>query len=306
LPSTDSRTRAEWLAEVRRRGQRIRRRRRLAFTAVGALAMVLPLSAVATLLDDQPGREEVELTAAGPGPTSDLLLRAVPTTFVVGSETARAPEATGLAATTEAAPGPAVADPSPSTTAEVPARPPAAGSIAPAPPATVASSDDPVVRAPTTIPSAGNAGSPAGRAAGAQTVQTTIPGGADPSLAPCPAVDVRVSVVTEKASYGRGETVAGTSVLENRSAEACLLPTRAFFRVEDATGKLVGSFAYTTEFRIPVKAEPGRTFTSQFTWDQRDCSGATCAQVPAGTYVAVADWTESGPYTGRVSFQIGA
>lgn len=53
-----------------------------------------------------------------------------------------------------------------------------------------------------------------------------------------------------------------------------------------------------------VRAEPGKTFTSTFTWDQKDCAGSACAQVPAGTYTVVADWSEGGPYTGSTAFQI--
>ena len=57
---------------------------------------------------------------------------------------------------------------------------------------------------------------------------------------------------------------------------------------------------------MPVPAEPGKTFTSTFTWDQKDCAGPACTQVPAGTYTVTADWTESGPYKGSTTFQITA
>ena len=109
---------------------------------------------------------------------------------------------------------------------------------------------------------------------------------------------------TEKAAYRPGETVRGASTLENRSAEACLLPTRGFFKVSNAGGEVVGTFAYTADFRFPVTAEPGKTFTSTFSWEQLDCAGSACVQVPPGTYTVVADWTESGPYTGSTTFQI--
>jgi hypothetical protein len=120
----------------------------------------------------------------------------------------------------------------------------------------------------------------------------------------CPQSDVKVTVATDRAAYAPGQTVQGSSTLENRSATACMLPTRAFFRILDGAGKDVGSFAYTMEFRYPVPAEPGKTFTSTFTWDQKDCAGPACVQVPPGTYTVVADWTESGPYSGRTTFQI--
>jgi hypothetical protein len=96
------------------------------------------------------------------------------------------------------------------------------------------------------------------------------------------------------------------STLENRSTVTCLLPSRAFFRVEDSAGRSVGLFAYTMEYRMPVQAEPGKVFTSSLSWDQKDCSGPACVQAPAGTYVVVADWTEGGPFTARGAFQIGA
>lgn len=157
--------------------------------------------------------------------------------------------------------------------------------------------DDPVVRPPASDPS-GSTSSPIL----APPPSTTVAPDAAP--APCAASEVKVTVATDRAAYGPGQTVQGSSTLENRSASACMLPTRAFFRVTNGAGKDVGSFAYTLEFRMPVRAEPGKTFTSTFTWDQKDCAGSACVQVPPGTYTAVADWTESGPYTGRTTFQI--
>ncbi|HET7721551.1 MAG TPA: hypothetical protein VFK43_16400, partial [Acidimicrobiales bacterium] len=68
MPWTDSRSRDEWLAEVRRRGTRIRRRRRVALGAVGALALVLPVSVTAAVLSGGAERP-VELSVAGPAPT---------------------------------------------------------------------------------------------------------------------------------------------------------------------------------------------------------------------------------------------
>ncbi|HET7720192.1 MAG TPA: hypothetical protein VFK43_09515, partial [Acidimicrobiales bacterium] len=133
---------------------------------------------------------------------------------------------------------------------------------------------------------------------------TTVAPAAGAASEPCPRSEVKVTVTTGRAAYGPGQTVQGSSTLENRSAGACLLPTRAFFRITNGAGKDVGSFAYTLEFRMPVRAEPGKTFTSTFTWDQKDCAGSACAQVPAGTYTVVADWSEGGPYTGTTTFQI--
>jgi hypothetical protein len=117
---------------------------------------------------------------------------------------------------------------------------------------------------------------------------------------------VKVAVTTDRPAYGPGQTVQGSSTLENRSGTACLLPTRGFFRIVNGAGKDVSGFAYTLEFRMPVRAEPGKSFTSTFTWDQKDCAGAACVRVPPGTYTVMADWTESGPYASSTTFQITA
>lgn len=286
MPSTEPRTSKEWLVEVKRRGERIRRRRRMAFAALGVLALVLPAGALVTFLDGG-GARDLRVAASGPAPAGE----------VAGRGAAQVP-----------AVPPMMPEESTTTTWEVHLRPGVINdrTIPPPPASSAPPADDPVVRAPpTTAEPSGNASSPvptvpppassttaAGRASGA------------PPLDPCPASEVGVTVSTEKPAYGPGETVHGSSVLENRSAGACLLPTRAFFRILDGAGKDVGSFAYTTEFRIPVRAEPGKTFSSSFTWDQKDCSGSACVQVPGGTYTAVADWTESGPYSGRTTFRV--
>lgn len=294
--STGSRSREEWLAEVRRRGERLRRRRRVAFGLVGALALVVPVTAVATYLGGNPD-VGVELTAAGPARPGDLLT-SVPTTMA-----ALAPPPTDQPVTVPSAPPGASA--SPSTTVEVHQRLSSVNGevVASSPTSAPPPVDEPVVKPSTTTP-AGNSSSPSPGPVRAAAPPTTVPP-ADPLPPVCQQAEVKITVATDKPSFGSGEAVGGTSTLENRSAAPCLLPTRAFFRVDDATGRSVGSFAYTTEFRLPVRAEPGKTFSSSFTWDQKDCSGSTCAQVPAGTYLVQADWTESGPYSGRASFQIG-
>ena len=135
---------------------------------------------------------------------------------------------------------------------------------------------------------------------------TTVPPATGPAPGPCPASDVRVTASTAKSSYAPGEIVQVSSTLENRGAVACLLPTRAFFRILNGAGTDVGGFATTLEFRLPVRAEPGKSFTSTVTWDQKDCSSRpACAPVPAGTYTVVADWTEGGPYSARGTFVVG-
>jgi hypothetical protein len=172
--------------------------------------------------------------------------------------------------------------------------------VPPAAPASVPPGDDPVVRSTTTVPPAGNSSSPI------LPPNQSTPGTPPADAPPCPASEVAVTVSTERSTYAPGEMVRGSSTIENRSATACLLPTRGFFKVLNAAGKDVGNFAYTADFRFPVRAEPGKTFTSSFTWDQRDCSGPACAQVPSGPYTVVAEWTESGPYAGRTTFRVGS
>ena len=300
MPWTESRSRDEWLAEVRRRGEHIRRRRRLATVLVGALALVLPLSAMATFLGD--ADRGVELTATGLPPRSAPAvtgeLSGPPTTSAASD--GDVPASDGATTVEPTRPS---GDLSPTATPEVHTRVPSTNDSAPPPPAParpVLPADDPVVRpAPTPPPGDGGVGG-SGTGAGPPPGPPTN----DPQVAACPAADVTVSVTTEKGTYAPGETVRGSATLENGSATTCLLPTRAFFRIVDTAGTTVGSFVYTLELRMPVKAEPGKTFTSAFTWDQTDCSGSSCVQVPAGTYVAVADWNESGPYSGRGSFQI--
>lgn len=282
MPSTEPRPSKEWLAEVKRRGERIRRRRRLVLAAVSALALVLPAGAMITYLGDGRG-PDLRVAASGPPPAAGA-----------GGGAAEVPPE---------APAVPPEEPATTTTTEVHERVAVInGSAVPRVPTTVPPADDPVVRTPTptTTDPSGNASSPVSTVGPTATTAVSAPG---PALAPCAASEVGVTVSTEKAVYAPGETVRASSVLENRSAAACLLPTRAFFRILDVAGKDVGSFAYTADFRYPVRAEPGKTFSSGVTWDQKDCSGPVCVQVPAGTYTAVADWTESGPYSGRTTFR---
>jgi len=243
-------------------------RRRVRLSLAG-LALVL---LVATLVAGR-GDPDVSLTAAGQSPAGEV---------------PPAPPTTPEEATT-------------TTTAENQIRVEAihGRTSPPQPVSSVPPADDPVVRTPTTVPS-GNASGPVASEPPAATPPTSLP-----AAAGCPASDVRVSVVTAP-TYAPGETVRGASTIENRSATACLLPTRGFVRILNAAGKDVSRFAYTMEYRFPVSAEPGKTFTTPFTWDQRDCTGAACVQVPAGTYTVLADWTEGGSYSGQGSFQIRA
>jgi len=168
---------------------------------------------------------------------------------------------------------------------------------APTPPTSVTAD----TRAPqTTVPpdDGGSQGSPV------QTVPIGPPG-PDPSLTACPPAYVAVTVTTSKAAFAVGERVTGSSVLQNRSSTACLVPARVRFAVQDQAGHDVSGFAYTADYALPIKADPGQSFPGTFTWDQTNCAGPACVQVPAGTYVVIGSWTEGGSFSARASFQVG-
>ncbi len=164
-----------------------------------------------------------------------------------------------------------------------------------------------VVRPTTTAPppaddGGGNQSSPV-QTSPPQSVVPTPPGSSE--LHACPPDQVTVSVTTGKAAYAAGEKVTGTSSLRNDSATACLVPARARYAVQDQAGRDVSGFAYTADYALPVRAEPGQSFPGSFTWDQTDCAtGPTCTQVPPGTYVAVARWEEGGSFSAQASFRI--
>lgn len=252
-----------------------RGRSRLALPIVAALAMVLAAGALIAFGGDDGDGTDLRLTAGAPAPAEFV----APTDVVPPPAPPNQPptgEVPPEATTTTAVDGLSVTRVHPRT-----------------------GPDDPVVRPPAADPS-GSTSSPVLP----PPQSTTVAPGAGAAPAPCPASEVRVTVATDRPAYASGQTVQGSSTLENRSASACLLPTRAFFRIVNAAGKDVSSFAYTADFRMPVRADPGKTFTSIFTWDQKDCTGSACAQAPPGTYTVTADWTESGPYTGRATFHI--
>ena len=132
-----------------------------------------------------------------------------------------------------------------------------------------------------------------------------VPPGTDPSLSACPPAEVAVTVATGKAAYAVGETVTGSSVLQNQSSTACLVPARVRWAVQDLAGNDVSGFAYTADYALPVRAEPGQSFPGTFSWNQNNCSGASCTPVPPGTYVLVGRWTEGGSFTAQATFQVG-
>ena len=131
-----------------------------------------------------------------------------------------------------------------------------------------------------------------------------VPTTVDPSLGLCTAGQVTTTVTTEKATYAVGEAVHGTATIRNHSGTPCLLPTRAFFQIEDSAGRVVSNFAYTADYRFPTRAEPGQSFASTVTWDQQSCSMPVCSPAPPGTYVAAAEWTEGARFSAQGSFEI--
>lgn len=307
------RSRDELLAAVVRRGRRIRRRRQTAAALFGAVALVVPVVILASLPTGRTA--DVNLTAAGPfaadlatppasgsalGGSSDLGAGSGDPVVEPTTTTVLSRPFVSLVSTTTLA---VAVQPAPTTTTA----PPEGRSGAPTtiPPADHPTDRDGLVR-PTPVPgTVGSATAAGGASAPAETTPTTAAAAGAPALANCPAADVAVTVATEHPSYAPGETVRGFSMLENRSGTTCLLPTRSFFHVEDGAGRTVTNFAYTADYPLPVRAEPGRTVTDGFSWDQRNCAGGPCLQVPAGTYVVFANWTEAGSYTGHTSFAIG-
>ena len=281
MPWTESGSSDEWLAEVRRRGEHIRRRRLVALSVVGAAVLLLPALALASFSAGRSGDRDLRVAAAGPGPAPGTGLPATPPPSSPADEATP----TTRAGSTGGADAPAPTPQSPTTTAETPRRANSTSGVE-VTPTTRAPADDPVVRTTLALPS-GTTGAAAG------TVPTTTTP-ADPPLSPCPASEVSVAVVLERSTYAPGEPVRGSTSITNRSSTTCLLAPREGVHIEDASGRTVGSFAYTMELRPPITAAPGRTVTGTFTWDQRTCPGP-CVQVPAGTYAAVASWPLIGP-----------
>jgi hypothetical protein len=289
-PITETRSRDEWLAEVKRRGGRLRRRRRVGFGAVAALALVLPASVMAGVLSGGAERA-VELSVAGPSPAGGMApLPAPPNELATG-------EVPAVATTVVEAPT--------TTVAEVHERLAAINGV-PAPrssPTSVPPADDPVVGPTTTlVPPVATSGPVQGPAQSAALNSSSTVA----SPPPCAPEALQIDVVPSKATFALGETVEGTGFVQTRRATGCLLPVPASFRIEDvATGKVVGSSGSVTEHRSPLMAEPGKMYTSTFSWDQQDCSGSICTQVPPGLYQAVAEWTGGGPYRGWGEFRVG-
>lgn len=294
-PTIETRSRDEWLAEVKRRGGRLRRRRRVGFASVAALAMVLPVSLTAAALRTGPERA-VELSVAGPAPVPTDGATGTPSTSPVDE-----PVADGSAATTDEAP-PLAGAPSPTTTTtEVHRRVATVRDpvVEPTPrtvPASVPPADDPVVASPpTTLALAPTSTVPVSSATG-----TTLSTTGTQSRPMCLGSEFGFRVGTDKSAYATGEPVKVVATVEKRTATACRLPSQVHVRIDNSAGQNVVAFPYTIDIVVPDNAEPGMTFTGSYTWDQRDCVNASCAQAPAGTYVVYGE----APMSDRVSFKV--
>lgn len=279
MPATEParpRTRDEWLAEVRRRGGRLRRRRRIALGTVLAVVLVVP--ALAYVVSNRPGPRSVSVSAAGP---------TMATTPAVESPVAPP--------TTTDTTSPAVP-----TTVEIHRRIDAINGSPVPPRPGPRPGDDPVGHPPTTVASGGAAGAPASSV-------PAVPNGEAVAMPPCAAADVVVTVAVDQPAYKPGQAVKGTTSIQNRGTVTCLLAPRENVTIDDATGREVGNFTYTQEFREPVQAAPGRNLSATFTWDERDCSSPPCVPAPAGSYTVVARWVMPGATYGpaTASFTVG-
>ncbi len=327
MPWTESRSREEWLAEVQRRGSRIRRRRRVGFGVVGAFALVLPVSVTATALRSGPERA-VEVSVAGPAPAGGV---AEPTT------TMPIPGGGGSGVLAAVAPEertPPAGAPSTTTTTEVHQRvaSPTGGSVVDATPSRG------------TPPGADPVGGPTSTAAPAESRPAETKTDAPPApkvfpimtLRPCAKSEVKVAVTTDKAVYARGETILGTWTMEKLPGADCRLEgltsdsvyTRTNFHFETSAGRELGSYIGASNFfAFEVAAEPQKAYSSSFgmSWDQKDCSIALlgvepstpseCAQALPGTYALAFEWNGaetddpssvgSPHFTGRATFRIG-
>lgn len=329
MPWTESRSREEWLAEVQRRGGLIRRRRRVRFGVVGALALVLPVSVTATVLRSAPERA-VELSVAGPKPAGE-----------VPGATSTVPIQAGgggvgsAGSSTEQASPPAGAPSPTTTTTEVHRRVASAnGSVEdPTPPSSVPPEGAPAIAG--AEPPAGRSSSLASSAAPNSALEAP-PGSTGPPitrLRPCAASEVKATVTMDQTVYTQGQAVSGSSTLENISGSDCHLElvdsegrviSKAFFRIEDAAGgaewfQSIEMSNCGCEQRdgkwVLVPVEPERTISHRFAYEPSECAESCPVVASAGRYSVVVEWMspsdydtkvrDSGRYIARGSFQYG-
>ena len=293
---TELRSRDEWLAEVKRRGGRIKRRRQVTIAVVGVLSMVVPFSAVAGFLRADPDHEQ-ELSVAGPAPSGQVALDPA-----IDGPSQPAPDQ----------------EPATTTTIAEVQQPESTRVASPASPVAIPPSDDPVVRSTTTTMAPANA----------VTLQTapptTLPAAppASSDVAPCTPADVRVVVTTDKRSYIPGERVQGSATAENQSAATCTLLNFVPYEILNGGGRNVfqasQTYGYNSDPRFTgeeAKVAPGGTVTTTFYWQTSSCTegapsvnDSPCGPFPPGTYTVVAPWGGTGPgstgITGRTTFQV--
>ena len=292
---TESRSRDEWLAEVKRRGGRMRRRRQLVMAVVGVLALAVPVSAMATFLGHDP---DVQVSVAGPPPAVAV---AVQPNLDAATGLLALPDEPAPATTTTSAPTlrvDAVHD----------------RTEPPAPTRTVPPADDPVVRPATTTSTtapAGNSTEPgpgAARPAGVPLLAAEP----TPPPAPCTEAEVRLTFSLERDAYRTGEMVRGSLRVERRSTSRCSIPLGVEFGILSPAGNDVFEFGGLT---TGSDTEAG-VFYGNFEWEALDCAPqrlspivrapgdrSGCIPFPAGRYTVVPRVEES-PLTASATFQL--
>ena len=277
---------------------------------VAALALVLPMSAVAGFLTADPGGDTRQLLA-GPVPTQPGLLTPEP-----GVDVPNAPALSGESATTT------------TLATEVHQRSGTTnGSVVPSAPSSIPPADGPAVRATTTTAPSDTAvsGTSASAASGAPG-----PGPVDPAPPACVATDMKLTLSTDRKAYARGDTVKASATLEKITAGRCELPNWGILiSIVNGAGRDVSGDGSSRRdsgtlnqaeawppcdrdgCRRPV--EPGPVHTATLDWENCNvgevipAGGPDCLAFPPGTYTVVVEWT--GPGAGppaRTTFQLTA
>jgi len=262
-----TRSRGELLDRTVRRGEHLRRRRRLAWVAAAPLALLLIAVPLALARSDGGGERTTVAAAGGGAPVSTL----APETTVAPPFSL--PTVPSLPPTSSSATPPA--RPSPTT------RPPQTATTARAATATTA---------PPPLP----------------TTSSTIDDGRPPGPE-CEPSMFQTSLTFEKASYRPGETVRGTATFRNTSGRTCYSASYfGGTDVLDATGaQLTPGVRYVADAFEWTPMAAGESQTRSVTWDQQDCRAqpsTPCPQAPPGTYT-VAELRE--PFgTARATVQL--
>jgi hypothetical protein len=121
-----------------------------------------------------------------------------------------------------------------------------------------------------------------------------------PGTAPsCTGRQVSATVSTDRPTYPPGETVGGTTVLTNHSAQPCSLTVSARdpgFSVSGAGGPVwqtCGPGQSCPLYERLVELPPGGRDSVSVTWDRHTCSASACGgpPAPAGVYRMTAAWS---------------